>query len=416
MPHLLQRPEDALPLPQLLDAEGDLVPRTLGDVLRGQGGTRQGRTGGVPSSRGGWDTARGRGGTTGDTVSPATRGDAPSASSSPRTSFGRRAPRTCAAAGSSARRGHLWEGVTRGWVSSDRSPHPPLSPRPPTGAPSPTFHATAVLLEGVAAASRLLRLLAARGGHAALGREGRVVPEGGAGGDGDSGLVRPPPRPLVTPSLGTAGHQREGALQRAGVQLAGQSCGEGRGVRGAPGPPQRPCPAPQVLCAPCGHPHPSMSPRDPLPKHPGPLRTPPWPLNVHPGPFSPPAPPLSPIPASNAPPDPLPSPLIPSSPIPIPPIPYCPLPVPPRPLPGPLIPSSPIPVPFSPTPPVPTPSVPSSPIPVPSLTPSVPPQTPSQTLCPLQPLCHPLNPPQPLMSPPRSLLIPLVRPPTPPYP
>lgn len=32
--HLLQCFENALPLPQLLDAEGNLVPRTLGDVLR----------------------------------------------------------------------------------------------------------------------------------------------------------------------------------------------------------------------------------------------------------------------------------------------------------------------------------------------------------------------------------------------
>lgn len=41
-----------------------------------------------------------------------------------------------------------------------------------------TFHATAILLESVSAGALLLRLLTARGGHAALGREGCVVGRG----------------------------------------------------------------------------------------------------------------------------------------------------------------------------------------------------------------------------------------------
>lgn len=41
-----------------------------------------------------------------------------------------------------------------------------------------TFHATAILLESVPAGALLLRLLTARGGHAALGREGCVVGRG----------------------------------------------------------------------------------------------------------------------------------------------------------------------------------------------------------------------------------------------
>lgn len=84
-----------------------------------------------------------------------------------------------------------------------------------------TFHATAILLESVPAGALLLRLLTARGGHAALGREGCVV------GCGESS---PGPELLwtwpLTRGLGACGNERHGTLQRAGVDLAGETWSE----------------------------------------------------------------------------------------------------------------------------------------------------------------------------------------------
>ena len=83
-------------------------------------------------------------------------------------------------------------------------------PRPPT------FHATAVLLEGVPRGPLVLRLLAAGGGHAALGGEGGVV-------RGPEGLPQPCvvlARPLRATGLGPTGDQGHGLLQGAWQHLA----------------------------------------------------------------------------------------------------------------------------------------------------------------------------------------------------
>lgn len=85
-----------------------------------------------------------------------------------------------------------------------------------------TFHATAVLLESVPAGALLLRLLTARGGHAALGREGCVVGRG----ESSPGPKLLWTRPL-TRGLGARGDERHGAFQRAGVNLAGETWPEG---------------------------------------------------------------------------------------------------------------------------------------------------------------------------------------------
>jgi hypothetical protein len=78
-----------------------------------------------------------------------------------------------------------------------------------------TFHAAAVLLESVPAGALLLRLLTARGCHAALGREGCVV------GRGESS---PGPKLLrtwpLTRGLRACRDERHGALQWARVDLA----------------------------------------------------------------------------------------------------------------------------------------------------------------------------------------------------
>lgn len=98
-----------------------------------------------------------------------------------------------------------------------------LSPEGPRAVlPCRTFHATAVLLERVPAGALLLRLLAARGGHAALGREGCVVGRGESSPGPELLRTRP-----LTRGLGARGDERHGALQRAGVNLARETWPEG---------------------------------------------------------------------------------------------------------------------------------------------------------------------------------------------
>lgn len=136
-------------------------------------GDKEGAAGNVRHVVGLRDGAEGEG-AEGQHGSPATPGGVRSASSSPRRSSGRRGRRTCGAADSSAKRGHLRGEHNVGWCCHLTAPPPCFppppnpSPPPPTNTPS-TFHAAAILLKGVAATGGLLGLLTARGGHAALG-------------------------------------------------------------------------------------------------------------------------------------------------------------------------------------------------------------------------------------------------------
>lgn len=83
----------------------------------------------------------------------------------------------------------------------------------------PTFHAAAVLLEGVASGALVFRLLAARRRHAALRRQRRVVRRG---------KVLPPhcvvgAHPVRTAGLGAGGDGGHGLLEPTGLHLPAQT-------------------------------------------------------------------------------------------------------------------------------------------------------------------------------------------------